>query len=48
MSPLLILAILLIVLCLGLGFAFKLLWLGLIVGIILVIADVVRGRGRRL
>jgi hypothetical protein len=46
MSPLLILAIILILLFGGFGFAAHLLWLGLIVGVILIIADSVRGRRR--
>lgn len=46
MSPLVIVAIILILLCGGVGFAAHILWLGLVVGLILIIADSVRGRRR--
>lgn len=46
MSSLVIVAIILILLCGGVGFAAHILWLGLVVGLILIIADSVRGRRR--
>jgi uncharacterized membrane protein YjdF len=45
---LLILALLLIILFAGLGFAAKVLWWGLVIGIILLIASFVTGTSRRL
>lgn len=46
MSPLLILGIALILVFGGLGFAAKVLWWGLIIGVILLIAGAVAGSGR--
>lgn len=46
MSPLLILGILLILIFGGLGFAAKVLWWGLILGVVLLIASAISG-GRR-
>jgi uncharacterized membrane protein YjdF len=47
MDPfLLLLALIVIVLFAGLGFAAKVLWLGLVLGVILLIASVVSGRRR--
>ena len=43
----LVLALLLILLFGGLGFAAHILWLGLIVGLVLLVADRVAGSGRR-
>lgn len=44
MSPLLILAILVILLFGGLGFAAKILWWGLVLGLVLIVASAVSGR----
>lgn len=43
---LLVLALLFIILFAGAGFAMHILWLGLVVGVILLIAHVVSGAGR--
>lgn len=47
MSPLLVLAIVLIILFAGLGFAAEVLWWGLLIGLVLIVADWVRGSVRR-
>lgn len=44
MSPLLILAIVLIIVFGGLGFAAKVLWWGLVLGVVLLIAGALSGR----
>lgn len=44
MSPLLILAIVLILLFGGLGFAAEVLWWGLVIGVVLLIAGAISGR----
>lgn len=44
MSPMLILGIILILLFGGLGFLAKVLWLGLVVGVIIMVAGAVSGR----
>jgi hypothetical protein len=46
MSPLLILGIVLILLFGGLGFAAKVLWWGLVIGVVLLIAGAVAGNRR--
>ena len=46
MSPLLIVGIALILIFGGLGFAVKVLWLGLVLGVLLLIAGAVVGKGR--
>lgn len=43
---LLIIGLLLILLFFGLGFAVKVLWLGMILGIVLIVAQVVSGQRR--
>lgn len=41
---LLILGLLLVALCFGLGFVAKVLWLGVLLGLILIVADTMSGR----
>lgn len=43
MSPMLIVGILLIIIFAGLGFAAKVLWWGLVIGVVLLIASAISG-----